>query len=202
MKNLLFGIIALAVCGILGFVVWNLVANKAPTQTQPSDSSGSFGTPADNGSQTNPQHVYPAPLGATSTSSVVQTMTLPAVDKSSIVVKNFKNDASTVKDPVNDGLLYLGNHTFNTSDSPANLQAPYYMFYEDSSQSFTISLNQEPIYQTRLQAEQYLMQRLGIGQDQMCKLKYTISAPNFVSPLYAGVNLLFSFCTGAVKLAQ
>ena len=44
------------------------------------------------------------------------------------------------------------------------------------------------------------MQHLGISESDMCRLSYMVSVPNRVNTIYAGQNLGFSFCMGAVAL--
>jgi len=44
------------------------------------------------------------------------------------------------------------------------------------------------------------MSRLGIGEQEMCQLHYSFSAPYWVNEFYAGRELGFSFCPGSVSL--
>lgn len=121
----------------------------------------------------------------------------------SIVTKNIQSDPALVKDPINPGLFYLGYHiNEGMADASSTENPPYIIAYTEATQFFTISVLQEPIGVVRGVAEQYLMSHLGISQDQMCKLNYTLSVPNSVSSQYAGMNLGFSFCRGATPLPQ
>lgn len=116
-------------------------------------------------------------------------------------IKDFINDPATVQDPINAGQYYLGYH-FNEGilDATATDSPPYVIDYFSATNYFNIVLFQEPIREVRLQAEQYLMAKLGISQDQMCQLKYTVTVPIRVSQIYAGTNLGFSFCPGSTPL--
>jgi hypothetical protein len=112
-----------------------------------------------------------------------------------IASKNFLADPKTVADPVNTGYYYLGNNTFQDQTD-----VPYMIEYIASTQYFNIEILQEPLGKTRKDAEQYLLSKLGISESQLCSLDYMLSVPNSVSSLYAGTNLGFSFCPGAVQL--
>jgi hypothetical protein len=131
-------------------------------------------------------------------------MLVPAQSGGSIQVKNFLQDKDTVADSINQGQYYVGPHftQAGVTDPTASDHPPFVIDYDSKNQLFNILLNQEPLNQTRQQAESYLGEKLGITHNDMCRLKYTISAPNYVNSYYAGQNLFFSFCNGAVKLAQ
>lgn len=135
--------------------------------------------------------VVPAPTATTLMLSLSSGGTVP--------VKNFLRDTETVTDATNKGYYYLGNHIpQDTSTPPPNL--PYVIEYIESTQYFNISLLREPLADSRIQAEQYMLEHLGISKENMCKLKYTVSVPNFVNTTLAGGSLGFSFCPGAIKL--
>jgi hypothetical protein len=116
----------------------------------------------------------------------------------SISVRNFFNDPLTIADPVNQGHYQLGTFIDPASAVPADV--PYYIEYIASTQYFIISLQQEPIGESRQQAEQFLLGHLGVDQTQLCRLNYTVGTPARVSVLHAGQNLGFSFCSGATQL--
>lgn len=113
-------------------------------------------------------------------------------------VKDFKQDPDTVKDPINAGYYYLGYHF--TDDSTKKV--PYVIEYIDATQYFNIVLFQEPIGQSRRAAERYLMEHLGITQNQMCQLQYMVSVPHFVNVSYTSMSLGFSFCPGSVVIPE
>ena len=77
---------------------------------------------------------------------------------------------------------------------------PYVIEFVDSDQSFTVALMREPLSATRRQAESDLMQKLGITTQEMCGLRYVVLVSFDVNEGYAGRNLGFSFCPGAVRL--
>lgn len=116
-------------------------------------------------------------------------------------VKDFKSDPVTVKDPINTGHYYIGPHPYEgVPDPTVSDNPPYIIEYIDADGSFTISLRVEPLAKTRLQVEKVLKEHLGLTEEQMCQLKFTMSVPNSVNSFYAGTDLGFSFCPGATPL--
>lgn len=116
------------------------------------------------------------------------------VGEGAIQTVNFLSDPTTVKDPNNEGYYYLGHQASDNS--------PYVITYISATQYFNVALLQEPIGPVRKDAEQYLMTRLGISQNQMCQLDYMVSVPDRVNSQYSGINLGFSFCPGATVLPE
>lgn len=118
-----------------------------------------------------------------------------------MIVRDFTKDRDVYNDPQNQGQQYLGYHfSEDPADPSATDNPPYVIDYFTQGGYFNIVLYQEPLGSVRQQAQQDLMQRVGLNQAQMCNLKYSISAPYYVNQAYAGVNLLFSFCPGATVL--
>ena len=104
---------------------------------------------------------------------------------------------------INAGYYYLGYHMKEGFPDPtASDNPPYVISYIDSTQYFNIALLQEPIGSVREEAQQYLMQHLGISQDQMCRLNYMVSVPDRVNSQFSSKNLGFSFCPGATVLPK
>lgn len=96
-------------------------------------------------------------------------------------------------DPNNPGYYYIGNQ-------PSDESAPFLIRYIAETHNYTIAITQEPIGVNRKKAEQYLMQKLGATQEQMCSLDYAVYISNDANSQYSGENLGFSFCPGAVQL--
>lgn len=140
--------------------------------------------------------VVSTPGGASKPSTLqpVATTSVLSVFGNRMQVNDFKKSTTTVPDPNNAGKYYLAGQLTATS-TPA-----YSIVYADSDQSFNIILLQEPMGYVRAQAEQYLVARLGISQVQACNLRYWVSVPYSINPLYSGKNLGFSFCPGATRL--
>lgn len=140
--------------------------------------------------------IAPQNAGSTSSSKLIQKqqLSLAVTSGGSITVLNFLDDPEIVADPVNSGYYDLGYSTTNTP--------PFMITYIATTQYFNIELLQEPIGQTREFAQQYLEQHLGISESDLCRLRYTVSAPSNVSSLYGGASLGFSFCPGATVLPK
>ncbi|MHB1163146.1 MAG: hypothetical protein ACYCZZ_01270 [Minisyncoccota bacterium] len=120
-----------------------------------------------------------------------------------IQTTDFLADPTTLKDPVNTGYYYLGYHVSEgTPDPTATDNPPYIITYISATHYFNIALLQEPIGAVRAEAEQYLMNRLGIPQSQMCQLDYMVSVPDRVNSQFSGISLGFSFCPGATVLPK
>lgn len=106
--------------------------------------------------------------------------------------KNFLMASDTKEDSVNKGYYFLGNQPGVPSD--------YVIEYIAETNYFNISLLKEPLSQSRLKAESYLLNQLGVTKEQLCTLDYMLTVPDFVNSIYSDENLGFSFCPGAVTL--
>lgn len=119
-----------------------------------------------------------------------------ATTTSSAGQNSFLNNPDTKQDPYDSMTYYLGNQPLPDHSS----NPPYLISYNTQTGYFNVTLFQEPIGELRRQAEQYLQQRLGLSQEQMCSLKYVVGVPDFINTQYSDTNLGFSFCPGAVQL--
>lgn len=157
--------------------------------------SGSWTQPS--GTDTNGPVASPLPITEPG-NTAVGTTPVGTQTGGSIQVRDFKKDPRTVKDPENPGYYYLGYHS--TEGGTNNI--PYIIAYIEPTTSFTIGLFKEPISKSRKEAEQYLMENLGISGMQMCQLKYIVSVPTDVNEFYASQDLRFSFCPDAVAIPE
>lgn len=130
--------------------------------------------------------------GASGGSGQEVKMNLRITDGTQIPVRNFLASAQVQKDLDNSGYYSLGYQGAQNST--------YRITYIDETNYFNIVLLAEPLGASRTQAENYLMNTLGISKEQMCLLDYTMSVPNAVNTNFSGENLGFSFCPNAVKL--
>jgi hypothetical protein len=123
-----------------------------------------------------------------------------------IAVRDFLKATTTTEDPQNKGTYYLaGSLGYCLPDGSCPSGAPaddFKVVYYAGPQSFTIALTKEPIGLARTDAEAFLEQSLGVGQDQLCALSYYVGTDVHVNAFYAGKNLGFSFCPGATALPQ
>lgn len=181
---ILGGVAAVAVAVLVG---WGLWAGAPTSSTQK--------PPVSPGSGLSQVDVSVSPTGQQRANG---TFILATQSGTTITTKNFLNDPETTADTSNPGSYYIGNSIDPTN--PDTSAAPYVITYIGGTNFFSVSLLKEPINEVRRQAEQYLMQRLGISERQMCQLRYTMTVPVRVSQIYAGENLGFSFCPGASQL--
>lgn len=156
------------------------------------------GSPAPSNNQTEPISL-PTAQNSTAqvTSNAIGVLNLPSTNGGSIQVNDFLSKAETYPDPVNEGYFSLG---YPINQTTASTTQPYAVMYIAATQFFTIELLQEPLGGTRNQAELFLEQYLGLTRSDLCRLNYTLSVSLAVSQSYAGKNLGFSFCPGAIKL--
>lgn len=124
-----------------------------------------------------------------------QTGAEPANEVSENTVVDFRNDGITIADPSNPGVYIVAG-----GEDPTGLGAPYSIIYTEEDQLFTITLLKEPIVETRKAMEEELMRRLNSSENLMCRLNYWVGVPYSYNEFYAGRNLGFSFCPGAVTI--
>jgi len=183
-------IVVVAAIGLIGLLWWlasHLRPTAAPTNTtQTSGSSGGL---------------YPVTVGITSTGTATSSAqaTLPTIDikGNNVTVRtlDFTKDPSVQTDSAHANMYALAGGLH-----PSAQTTPYSIVYYSDSQTFVVTILQEPIGSNRLAAEQALQKELGIDQSAMCQLNYFLGAPESVSERYAGINLGFSYCPGATQL--
>ena len=79
-------------------------------------------------------------------------------------------------------------------DSLMQEQASYNLVYLKPFNEFLISITASPFDINRKIAEDAFLKRMGITQQDACKLKVTITTPLSVNPNEAGQNYPLSFC--------
>lgn len=120
--------------------------------------------------------------------------TISTSDGGKTAVEDFTAKPGVIQDP-----NVPGQYDLAGGSSP-DASTAYHIFYQSEDDYFGIALYKEPLGQTRRQAEQDLISKLGIPQARMCALNYVVAPGPGVNDAYAGQNLGFSFCPGAVKL--
>jgi len=108
-----------------------------------------------------------------------------------VSTRDFRKDSDVVK---------LDEVTFQFDEGVANNEISYQIFFDDIDKSFTLSLLQEPLASSRLNAEEALLKRLAVPKNDLCSMKIIVNTPSFVSEDYSGNNLGLSFCPGAMNL--
>jgi hypothetical protein len=151
----------------------------------------------------------PNPFGgltASTTPAGVSTgsMELKTQDGSNVLVTDFIHSGETASDVENQGSYVLAGslgYCLGNGVCPSGASTTEYnITYDSQYQSFNVALLKEPLGQSRLDAEQFLTQRLGISATQLCTLNYNVGTPYWVNQQFSGVNLGFSSCLSAVKL--
>lgn len=121
-----------------------------------------------------------------------------------VITKDFINNGSTIKDDQNPDRYFLAGkigYCLPDGTCPAGAASDEYnIVYQQKDGVFFIALLKEPLAQARNNAQQFLISALGISEAQMCTLKYYIGTDSYTNEQYAGQNLLFSFCRGAIPL--
>lgn len=194
-KPLVIALVAGLVIGVVGVgLVFMLSAPKGvdtlPDTTGGAVTSSPVGVYATGPSQTGVNVVQPS----TST-SVEATVTVRGEENTAVVVKDFRQYPGVKSPPHNPNQYYL----FGGLD-PAATNEPFSVYYDDTDQSFNVSLLTEPLKGTRQDAEQALRAMLGLEELDMCFLNYQVSVPRWVHETYSGNNLGFSFCPGATMI--
>lgn len=142
-------------------------------------------------------------LPQSGTGATDHSLTVSTMDGNSARLKDFINNGQTIADSENTGsYLLAGELGYCLPDKPctAGTEKNFNIFYDSSTQIFTIALLTEPLGVVRDQAEQYLLTTLGITHDTLCTLKYYVGTTYQVNETYASGNLGFKNCPGATKL--
>ena len=188
MKSYIAAIAVIVILVIAGFFTWSFFTTK------PSSSLSVSQNTFPNSSST--------PL--TSTTGNGSSMSITLNDGSSVQTRDFLNNGITIEDPANKATYYLagssGACSSNGTCPIAGSSTDYTIVYYPIDGSFGVGLATEPLGAVRKEAEQYLMNTLGLSEQQMCSLKYTVMTTTYVSQQFGGENLGFSFCPNAVVL--
>lgn len=119
--------------------------------------------------------------------------------------RDFIQNGTTIPDAANAGRYLLAGNLGYCTDAQqcqAATSTDYVIYYNSGPQSFTIALTEEPIGQSRLDMEQFMLTTLGMSQQQLCSLNYYVGVTRYVNEQYTGKNLGFSFCPGATPLPK
>lgn len=131
-------------------------------------------------------------------------LTVETSDGSPILVKDFISNGITIEDPSNKGWYFLAGDSGACNPDgtcpSAGSEKDFSILYDSVTKSFVVSINTEPLGAVRKNAEQYLMNALGLTESDMCRLEYSVMTTSYVNATYGGENLGFSFCPGAIKL--
>lgn len=154
----------------------------------------------------NQKQIIPAPQasGTTfiATSTDIAATTTNNVASSSVVSQSFDvvkliHNPDVSADASNPGYYFIGNTPTSTIFGK---ESTYIIVFQSKTNYFNITLLNEPIKDTRLEAENYLKNILELTNEQMCALSYSLGVPQDVSDKYAGHDLKFSFCPDSTDL--
>ena len=86
-------------------------------------------------------------------------------------------------------------------DEKSNYHISYLPYNKENSQiQFNITLNTLPLSEVRLEAENVLRAKLGVTNQELCKMDISVYVFGWVDKNYAGQNLGLSFCDNAIPL--
>lgn len=123
-----------------------------------------------------------------------------------VVIKDFIHNGVTGADPQNKGLYFVaGSPGYCMPDGtcPGGASSTdFNVVYDSDLQFFTVTLLAEPIGQVRTATEQFMLQTLGVSQNDLCALHYYLGTIKGLNDAYADRNLGFSFCPGATVLPK
>ncbi len=131
-------------------------------------------------------------------------LTLTGESGEPIAVKDFIRNGETVTDTVNPGSFVLAGsvgYCLEDGSCPEGANTDNFSItYNNEIQSFNIVLLAEPLRRSREASERFLIERLGLSKEDLCRLNYNLGVPYFVNEQFAGQNLRFSFCKDAIVL--
>jgi hypothetical protein len=108
----------------------------------------------------------------------------------------------TPKNPIIDAseTVSLGGGSYVIAEGSTTVPPSYRIGYYEPDDSFTVTLYDAPFGETRLKAEEKLIEILGLTKNEACALRVTVAIPNEESATLSGKNLGLSFCGGATPL--
>jgi hypothetical protein len=171
-----------------------------------------FTFPKGSGTSTQPSTTFPISNTATtknnqSSGNTAQgVMTLSTNGGGTLATLDFVHNGVTLEDPENKGNYYLAGNTgycyANGTCQNVGSTTDFAIEYFPKGNVFVVGLSTEPLGKVRTEAQTFLLNDLGITQAQACSLNYSVMTADSVNEQYAGQNLGFSFCSGAVELPQ
>ncbi|MBU1292954.1 hypothetical protein KJ819_02700 [Patescibacteria group bacterium] len=119
-------------------------------------------------------------------------------------VNDFIHNGETVSDPVNPGNYVLaGDLGYCLADGTCPQGASSDRFsisYDSQKQFFTVVLLKEPLNESRLAAETFLIERLGVSRESLCLLNAYVGVPYWINDRFADGTVGFSACPQSVRL--
>lgn len=148
--------------------------------------------------------LFPSSGGVFGDETKIKTRSLMLATGKTILVKDFIANGITFEDPANSGSYFLAGkleYCLDDGTCPDTNTPNFSILFLEADQSFSVSLNEEPLRGSRASAERYLMAALGVSEKEMCDLQYSLGTTVSVNEAYGSItNLGFSFCEGAIPL--
>jgi len=94
----------------------------------------------------------------------------------------------------------LGADSYEISNEPNSLAARFNIVYFAEYDFFQISLETEPLAESRQNAEDIFLSQLQVSEADACRLNVSVRTRLEVSQFYAGTELGLSFCPDSVEL--
>lgn len=112
--------------------------------------------------------------------------------------KKIKEEITKTFSPQMDGQ----NKFYEITASETATSTPFIIYYFEEDRSVQVILYEQPIGKTRRLAENELLSKYSLSEQDACTLTYQVTVPMSVDEEYYGTNLGFSFCPGSVVLTE
>lgn len=104
-------------------------------------------------------------------------------------------------DPATTGVAeQLDETTFNLGSLSDMSTRHFNVIFNTTNNSFAVALLKEPLAESRVLAENFLLSRLSISREELCALDVFVSTTYTINPYYAGVDVGFATCDGSLPL--
>ena len=190
-KNTIIAVnIALLFLIIGGFIFWK-TTQTTPIANTPISENNQNQTQSENTTQN--ELKFPiVSTGETASSTQVEStdkLKINTINGGYITVEDFyKNPYTQVFDPQNDAVI-------KESDN-------YTITYYAKFQSFNIALTGGDLHFVRTEAENALLEKLGISKEEACQLTVSLGVPYFANAKASGTEYGLSFCPNSVPLPK
>lgn len=119
-----------------------------------------------------------------------------------VTVKDFLNDGETKADPMNPGnyIVYGGTGYCIEELCDEDHGNTFLIEYDSQIRHFSVLIIREPVKDVRKNVQSVLSEKLGVSQQDLCKLNYSVYVPYWVTEDYSGVDIRFEGCQDALRL--
>ena len=176
---------------IFGFLVWFTLFFLSPKDSN--FDSTQYGT------STVSTWMSDMPVSGSVTSSTSMISSVPGqrilVDRfeKPITVRDFIVDKSMVPDPVNSGTYVLNNES-TYCQSAGGCEGRFLIQYQTEYDIFFILIEAQSIQSTVSSVEALMLLLLEVNTNDLCRIRYEMAVPYWVSEELAGQSLVFPQC--------